>query len=442
MARNTTALTDQEIKNAIGKEKTYKLMDGLGLYLQITPSGSKAWRFRYRMNNKERTMSFGSYPEVTLKDARGQRDATRSKIALGIDPLKEKQDLKDQQLLKDMQDKNTFEKVVLEYLEHKEEVRDIVPASLLRLKQRFDIDCMGAKSLKAEIQSLKELGKSYGIKQARLKEIKKNLDISTVPFAEVTEEQIREILANMKKRGSVISARRFHANLAKLFEWAREMKYIKRGVATVPEMISRDLALPLRDRATNYPIIDDKATLGVLLRDIDSCLCEYPTKQALKILPHLAVRPSNLRSMRWDEIDFDQKLWIIPKGKMKKKTTHVVPLTDYVIGVLNETRGYSGAYDLVFPSHRSKKELSNGTFNYALKKISNGKYKVVGHSFRGIFSTFANNNLEFDSRVIDVALAHSLSSAVEKAYNRADYLDQRRDLMQWWTDFLLEVKNA
>ena len=128
------------------------------------------------------------------------------------------------------------------------------------------------------------------------------------------------------------------------------------------------------------------------------------------------------------------------EGKMKKKVTHVVPLSDYVLEILEETRGYSGLHDLVFPSHRSKNELSNGTFNYALKKISNGKYKVVGHSFRGIFSTIANNNLKFDSRVIDVALAHSLSNEVEKAYNRADYLDQRRDLMQWWTDYLLKLK--
>ena len=442
MARKTTPLTDQAVKNAKGKDKTYKLMDGLGLYLQITPSGSKAWRFRYRSNNKERTMSFGSYPDVTLKDARALRDQHRSKIALGTDPLKEKAEAKEQQRLEEMLSINTFEKVVYEYLDHKEEARDIVPASLLRLKQRFDIDCMGAKSLKAEIKSLKELGKSYGIKQTRLKEIKKNLDISTVPISEVTEEQIREILGNMKDRGSIISARRFHANLVKLFEWGREMKYIPRGTMTAPEMISRDLALPLSVNATSYPIITDPATLGQLLRDIDGYLGEYPAKQALKILPHLAVRPSNLRQMRWDEIDFDQKIWIIPKGKMKKKTTHVVPLTDYVLKILEETRGYSGAYDLVFPSHRSKNELSNGTFNYALKKISNDKYKVVGHSFRGIFSTFANNNLKFQSRVIDVALAHGLSSAVEKAYNKADYLDQRRKLMRWWTDYLLELKNV
>ncbi len=186
------------------------------------------------------------------------------------------------------------------------------------------------------------------------------------------------------------------------------------------------------------------------MRDIDNAPCDYGTRQLLRVLPHLVVRPKNIREMEWDEIKLEEKLWVIPAHKMKMGIAHVVPLTDHVIDILLETKKqWTLSNTLVFASYRTLKVVSDNTPNTCLKRISKGKWegRVVTHSFRGIFSTIANQAVDkeekprWDSKVIEVVLAHGLSNAIEKSYNRADYLDQRKKMHKWWTDYLLELKD-
>lgn len=413
MARITKPLTVKEIEAAKPDDKTYKLMDGGGLYLQITPSGSKAWRFRYRVNGRERTMSLGSYNDVDLAKARALRDMYRSKVAMGIDPLEEKAKEEEAQRLAEAKKLNTWRIVLDEYLEWKQLSGEMNQNTFKRLKQRFEAE---------------------------------TAHLDNTPFTEVTDKDIRAILLKMANRGAIESARRFYTQLLYFYEYAREFGYLPKGVPTIPEMISKKHLLPVgKVKKQSYPIITDEAELGQLLRDIDDAPCEYPTRQMLKILPHLAVRPKNIREMEWSEIDWDDRVWIIPAEKMKAGVTHVVPLTDYVLEVLTETSDkYSSGRKYVFPSFRTGKVVSEVTPNTCLSRIDEGKWKgkVVTHSFRGIFSTIANQKSNFASEVIDKALAHSLSNAVEAAYNRADYLEQRRELHEWWTNYLLGVKNG
>jgi len=399
------------VKNARGKEKTYKLMDGKGLYLQITPSGSKAWRYRYRINGKERTMSLGSYSEKNkLADARILRNEYKSQIDKGIDPLNEKAKVIEEQRLLITQKTNTLYWVALQYFIWKRKSGELNPTTLKRLIRRFG----------------EEFTAKYG----------------NTPIIEITKEDLKEVLLSIHTRGAKESSRRFYTQLLFFYDWALHEEYIETPII---QSISKKHLLPIDRKAkANYPIITDKLELGELLRDIDDAPCEYPTRQMLKIFPHVVVRPKNLREMEWNEISWDEKIWIIPKEKMKTGVTHVIPLTNYVLEILKETQEkWSSGRDLVFPSYRTGKVLSEATPNTCLSRIDKGKWKgkVVTHSFRGIFSTIANQDLQWSSKVIEASLAHSLSSDVEKAYNRADYLEERRKLHKWWTDYLLKLKS-
>ncbi len=418
MARSTNALTAKGVEAIKGDSKIRKYFDGGGLFLQVTPKGSKSWRLKYRINGKEKSMSLGSYPEISLANARDLRFDLRSKIAKGIDPLIERQEIKEKLIQEETKRADTLFWVSLHYFIWKRKSGEMAENTLNRLIRRFGVEF------------LDKLG--------------------STPIGDVTEADLRALLLGMHTRGAEESSRRFHTQLLKFYEWLRELEYVSRGVPTAIEMISKKHLLPLdRTKKANYPIITDLEELGALLRDLDHAPCEYPTRQALKIMPHLAIRPGNLRLMEWKEIDFDQKVWIIPGSKMKRGVTHVIPLTDYVISIIKETgEHYSAGRDLVFPSFRTMKALSEATLNGGIKRILNDagerKYKVVTHSFRGIFSTLVrtyDKDHKFPNHVIESALAHGLGTEVEQAYNRADYLDQRRELMQWWTDYLLELKN-
>ena len=412
MARITKPLTALQINKAKGKEKVHKLMDGGGLYLQITPNGSKSWRLRYRVNGKEHTMALGAYPAISLDKARDLRNAYRVQIAMGIDPLKEKEEIKAEQQRLSNERSNTLYWVSLHYFIWKKKSGEMNPVTLDRLIRRFGADFL----------------EDYGDK----------------PLIDITVDDIKAVLLVMHTRGAKESSRRFYTQLLFFYDWALHSGYMDNNTTPI-SMISKKHLLPMdKTKKQNYPIIDDPKLLGELLRDIDNAPCEYPVRQMLKVLPHLIVRPKNIREMTWNEIDLEKKLWIIPAHKMKMGITHIVPLTDYVIEVLKETRDqWSYDKELVFASYRTLKVVSDNTPNTCLKRIKKGKWKgkIVTHSFRGIFSTFANNDLQWNSKVIEAVLAHGLSNEVEKAYNRADYLEERKKIHKWWTDYLLELKN-
>ncbi len=412
MARAATKLTDKGIAATKGMPKVKKYFDGEGLYLQVTPKGGKSWRLKYRIDGKEKSMAIGAYPVISLKDARIKRSELRKKVAAGIDPLIEERERMEQVRLLEAQKKNTWKIVLDEYFGWVEVSGKMNGRTLVELKKKFNVET-------------------------------KHLD--KIPFIDVSENQLRELLKKQYDRGAIDTSRRFHTQLLKLYEWARESQHIPRGVQTHPEHISKEIFLPMpQGYSKKFPVIKDPDILKALLLDIDNLKCSYPAKQALRIMPHLASRPANIRTMEWGEINFEEKLWIIPASKMKKGVSHVTPLTDFVIKVLMEMQPYSGTKTLVFPSSQSHKEMSRPMLGNCLKRTEH-HYTVVPHSFRSIFSTMVrelDEDNKFPNHIIEAALAHGLSDAVEGAYNRADYLGQRKVLMQWWTDYLLELKNA
>lgn len=399
MAKPTTTLTATQIKESKAKDKSYKLFDGGGLYLEVTPSGGKLWKLKYRFNGKEKKYSIGKYPSVTLAKARTIKEDLKTLISDGIDPNEKKKKDKQSQKLKDNKQINTFEKLALQRLNKVRE--DISESHYKRMLRGFENDCfpyVGSKSID-----------------------------------EVTADDIIEIMQRMEKRGVVESARKLFQAISKTYKWAVSNRYAKRNPAND---IDLNELLGKKEVKSYSTFTDDENIRGLLLA-IDGYQGEYTTKQALKLMSYTAVRTINIRHAEWSEIDFKSKQWNIPASKMKTKSDLIVPLTDSAIQMLKDTKELTGAYKYVFPSIKSKTApMSDNTLLGAIRRLGFTKDEFTPHGFRSMFSTIAHEKSPFKYEAIEIQLAHSVGNSVSKAYNRAKYLDERVELMQWWSDYL------
>lgn len=387
------ALSDVKIKNAKPREMAYKLADEKGLFLLITPKGAKYWRLKYRYNGKEKLLALGVYDETMLKDARDKRDEARRQLANGIDPGLAKQAKK--QSHKSAAE-NCFEKIAREWFAKFSP--QWTPKHANRIMRQFE----------------KEIFPWLG-----------NNAIS-----EITPPQILSVLRRIENRGAIETAHRAQQTCSQVFRYA-----------VVTGRVERDTSADLRGalppaRKKHHASLTDTKAVGDLLRAINDYQGHFVTKCALRLAPILFVRPGELRHAEWSEFDFEAAEWRIPAEKMKMRVKHIVPLSSQSIKILRELQPLTGDGKYLFPCVRTpKRPMSENTVNAGLRRLGYTKEEMTGHGFRSMASTLLNEQ-GWNSDAIERQLAHAERNNIRAAYNYAEYLSERRKMMQHWADYL------
>ena len=391
------ALTDTKVRNAKPADKPTKIFDGKGLFLLVTPAGGKGWRFKYRFGGKEKLLSLGTYPEISLAKARERRDIAREQVAVGVDPS---QTRKAQKAAKD-QDENTFEVVAREWFAKFE--RNWAPNHAVKIKGRLVNDVY-----------------PY---------------IGSRPIADIEAPELLMVLRRIESRGALDSAHRTRTTCGQIFRYAVATGRAKRDPAA-------DLrgALPPA-RSKHLSAITEPEKVAGLLRAIDGYQGSFVTKCALKLAPLLFVRPGELRHMEWAEIDLEAAEWNIPAKKMKTGEPHLVPLARQAVEILREIQPLTGAGRYVFPSPRTaKRPMSNNGVLSALRGMGFEKDEMSGHGFRALARTILDEVLQIPPHLIEHQLAHKVRDPLGRAYNRTKHLPERRKMMQTWADYLDGLK--
>lgn len=397
------SLTDIAIRRAKTRDKPYKIYDELGLFLVISPSGSRLWRMKFRHGGSEKKLSFGAYPQVSLRDARKMRDDARDLIADGKDPALERQ--RDKLRAGALAD-NTFTSIASEYCR----------------KRRRDGDRAWAPATATRCEYLLSL-----------------LDnsIGKMPIHEIEPIDALAAIRKIEKRGKLESARRTLQLASAVFRYAV-------ATARLRSDPTRDLrGALLTPTVTHYGAVTDANEVGDLLRAIDGYEGQGMTKWALQLAPHVFVRPGELRHARWDEIDLETALWTIPAEKMKMRKPHHVPLSRQSIAILQEIRAITGSSGYVFPSMRSRtRPMSENTLNAALRRLGYASNEMTAHGFRAMASTILNESGKWSPDAIERALAHGDSDKVRAAYHRGTHWKERVLMAQWWSDLLDSLRSG
>ena len=406
MARTTKPLSDKEISSAKPREKEYKLFDGGGLYIAITPDGGKRWRLKYIIDGKEKRISLGTYPSTSLAKAREKREQLKVNIADCIDPSVMRKEVKQIKQVKEQERLNTFRHNSSDYFE------------LIRAK----------------------ISAGHFNKQWQRLETNIHPFIGEKLITEITREEILKCLTRIQERGAIEEAHRNYNIVNQVFEFAIGNKRCERN--TAKDISVKWTLQPVVKR--HFPTITNPKGIGKLLIAIDTYTGHYAVRCALQIAPYVFVRPLNLRMMEWKELDLDKAVWTIPSTKMKNKKEFIIPLVPKVVEILKELYGLNGGGPYCFSTGGSKtRPMSDNTLNAALIRMGYGRDEIVPHGFRAMFSTIANERSGEHGQtrdVIEKCLAHEESNRVRAAYNRAEYWEQRIVLMQWWADFLDELK--
>jgi len=390
-------LTDTKIRNAKPRQKPYKLTDGDGLFMIINPKGSKWWRFRYRFGGKEQLISLGTYPEVSLSDARDRRSEARRQVAAGINPSQ----LRKAQKAANLQNENTFEVIAREW--HTKFSPTWTPlhgATILRRLELNVFPWMGAR-----------------------------------PIIDIRPPELLMVLRRIESRGALETAHRVKIICGQVFRFAVATGRAERDVAA-------DLrgALPPR-KPNHFSAMTDPKKVAGLLQAIDGYQGSLVTRCALQLAPLLFVRPGELRQAEWAEIDLESAEWNIPAEKMKTGNPHLVPLSRQTVGILKEIQPLTGAGRYVFPSARTPlRPMSNNALLAALRRMGFEKDEMTGHGFRAMARTILDEVLQVRPELIEHQLAHSVRDPLGRAYNRTKHLPERRQMMQTWADYLDGLK--
>ncbi|HEX4021937.1 MAG TPA: integrase arm-type DNA-binding domain-containing protein [Acidobacteriaceae bacterium] len=389
------ALTDTAVRKAKTKDTAYRLSDGGGLYLWITPAGGKLWRWKYRCEGKEKLMSFGSYPDVSLSLARERHIEARKLLASGVDPMAQRKADK-------ATAENSFQSVSLRWLEHWRYGKS--PRHVDYVMRRME----------ANIQP------SLGAR----------------PIAEIEAPELVAMAKAIEKRGARDIAKRALETTGQVFRYAIAHGYTKRNPAS--EIRPSDILKSTRK--ANYARIDARDLPG-LLRSIEVYPGTHVTRLALKLMAFTFVRTSELIGARWAEFDIEAARWNIPAERMKMRTPHIVPLAKQTLDVLDTLRTLTGGNKWLFPGDRNaKKPMSNNTILKALERMGY-KGQMTGHGFRGLASTILHEQ-GYAHEHIELQLAHAPRNAVSAAYNHALYLEPRARMMQDWADFLEQTQRG
>ncbi|WP_304546138.1 tyrosine-type recombinase/integrase [Sulfurimonas microaerophilic] len=417
MARYTKPLTVNEIKNAQPKEKDYKLFDGEGLFLLIKKNGVKTWKLKYTFEGKEKLLVIGNFTDIPLAKARELKSKYRQQIAEGINPSEQRQNkkkaIKEKHIAEEENTRFTFKNLAEQLLLERLTNNDISDVHYKRMLNAFKND-------------------AYPF-------------IENKPIKNVTTNDIKTIITKVAERGANESARKLYYALSKTFKTLitrdnPQNPDYNYQITNPPAPLDLESLVGKRTKQ-NYPTFIKDNDIKALLLNIDEYTGDYTTKQALRMLPYVFVRPYNIRYAEWNEIDLKNKQWTIPGTKMKTKHELIVPLTNSVIKILEEMKPFSGDGQYIFPSLKNKNApMSDNTLLGAIRRLGYSKDEFVPHGFRAMFSTIAHEKSPFLHDVIETQLAHSVGNSVSKAYNRAKYLEERVKLMQWWSDYLDALK--
>lgn len=397
-------LTHKDIENAKPGETLKKLSDGGGLQLWIFPKvadradRAKSWRLAYRFDGKQKSLTFGAFPAVSLKEARERREAAKRLLAEGRDPSAVKKLAK---AAKAVSSATTF---------------DAIAAELLDKKQREG----KAGGTMEKVEWLLSFAKP---------------EIGPLPIAEITAPQILAILRNVEARGRHETARRLRATIGQVFRYA-----VSTGRADTDPTFALKGALIAPTVQNRAAIVEPKA-FGGLLRAIAGYQGAPETRAALELLALTFVRPGEMRSAEWSEFDVDAAVWSIPASKMKMRRGHRVPLAPQAVDLLRELKTLTGHGRFLFPSVRSAARcMSENTVNASLRRLGFGKNDMTGHGFRSSASTMLNESGKWNADAIEAQLAHVDADSVRRAYARAEYWEERVKMMAWWADRCDEMR--
>ena len=390
-------LSDPACKKAQPGEKPVKLSDGGGLFLLVTPAGGKLWRLAYRFGGKQKTLSLGQYPDVSLARARERREEARKRLADGIDPGELKKATKTQQRVRAA---NSFEAIAREWYAKKAPGwAESHSSKILRRLERDVFPWIGGK-----------------------------------PIAELTAPDVLAVVRRIESRGVGETAHRALQNCGQVFRYA-----VATGRAVRDPTADLKGALP-PTRPQHFAAILEPLAVGGLLRALDGFKGSLPVACALKLAPLLFVRPGELRRARWADFALDAGEWRYIVSKTK--TDHLVPLAPQAVAILRDLEPLTGHREYVFPGGRDpKRPMSDAAINAALRRMGyDTKTEITGHGFRAMARTILHEVLGFAPEVIEHQLAHSVPDALGTAYNRTKFLAERRRMMAAWADYLDRLK--
>ncbi|MBT0664341.1 integrase arm-type DNA-binding domain-containing protein [Geobacter pelophilus] len=411
MPKRIIPLTDMQVQKVKPNAKEIKLGDGDGLYLLVSPSGGKLWRFDYRYLDRRKTLSIGPYPAISLAKARQLRDDARRLLLDGTDPgtvhskRAKAEKLKESHAAEQRQADyaaNTFEKVAREW--HSSRVSEWSATHADRLMRQLERDVFP------------EIGSRH--------------------IAEVTFTDIVALLRKVSIR-TLETAHRLKIAFHGTFRYAMMHGLITHNPATdfrevLPTVKPKHMAAPT-----------DPKKAAELLRAIDSFSGSFIVKCAMQLAPLLFCRPGELRHAEWSEIDLERALWSIPAEKMKLKKPHLVPLSNQAIVIFKALQTLTGSGRYVFPCHRSPLRcMSENSVNAGLRRLGFEKEEITGHGFRAMARTMLHEILQFQPDVIEAQLAHAVPDRLGNAYNRTQFIKERTAMMQTWADYLDGLKTG
>lgn len=393
------ALTDIKVKSAKGQNKPFKLSDEKGLHLLINPSGTKLWRLSYRFLGKQKTLALGTYPDVSLANAREKRDEARKLLANDADPGEVKKAQKASRLDRAA---NSFE-VVSRRWHQKGEAKwsESYSKKVIQMLERDLFPWIGGK-----------------------------------PVADLGAPEFLTIARRLEARNLVDAAHRAMQLCGQIMRFA-----VAEG------LVSRDPVGDLRGalqsvKTEHMASTTDPIRVGEILRMFDGFTGSYQVMQALKLAPLVFTRPGELRQAKWKDIDLDTALWSIPAEIMKMREPHLVPLSKQAVAILRDMEPFSGHLEHVFPGGRDpKRPMSDAAINAAMRRLGiDTQVELTGHGFRAMARTILHERLNYPPEIIEVQLAHKAPGPLGAAYARAKFIDQRKSMMQAWADYLDKLK--
>ncbi|HEY3982494.1 tyrosine-type recombinase/integrase [Cedecea sp.] len=390
-------LTDLELRRSKPQDKPYTLSDGGGLSILIEPNGSKGWRFRYRFDGKPKMLSLGTYPTVSLTDARQKRDEAKKLVVSGINPSEARKQQK-----RDRQDVtgNTFEGIAREWYDKR---RD-------RWSESYAEEMM--KTFESDVFPY----------------------IGHRPIAEIKPMELMGTLSKLDERGATEKLRKVRQRCGEVWKYA-----IVTGRAEYNP--APDLASAFSPHKKEHYAFLSVAELPEFFRTFNTYTGSLIVKLAMRLLIITGTRPGELRKAEWSEFDFDNRLWEVPLERMKKRRPHCVPLSDQAISILEQLKPLTGHYSYVFPGriHHSK-PISEMAINVLVRRIGYAG-RVTGHGFRHTMSTILHEQ-GYNTAWIETQLAHVDKNSIRGTYNHAQYLDGRREMLQWYADYMESLEHG
>ncbi|MGX9759034.1 integrase domain-containing protein [Pseudomonas viridiflava] len=393
MCAQTTRLSDRQLKAVKPKDKDYVLTDGDGLQLRVRVNRSMQWNFNYRhpVTKNRINMALGSYPEVSLAQARKKTVEARELLALGIDPKAQRNELLE---AKRAETEHTFENVATAWFELKKD--SVTPAYAEDIWRSLTLHVFPS--------------------------------MKSTPLSEVNAPLVIKLLRPIEAKGSLETVKRVSQRLNEI------MTYGVNSGMIFANPLSGIRAVFKKPKKENMAALAPDE-LPELMMEIANASIKRTTRCLIEWQLHTMTRPSEAATTRWADIDFDKRIWTIPAERMKKRRPHIIPLTEHALSLLETLKSHSGHREYVFPSDRNPRTHANSqTANMALKRMG-FQDRLVSHGMRSMASTILNEH-GWDPELIEVALAHVDKDEVRSAYNRADYIERRRPMMAWWSEHI------